>query len=358
MTVTRVAVCHAAPVFLDARATTDKTISLIRRAASNAAQLVVFPESHISAFPVWSALRPPTENHDLFARMARSSIYADGDEVRALREAARETGAVVSVGLSEKTHASVACLYNANLLIDASGRVAVHHRKLVPTFFEKLTWSPGDGAGLRVADTPIGRVGGLICGENTNPLARYSLMAQREQIHISSWPPLWPTRLTTTAKSSAPNYDNVLANRLRAAAHCFEAKAFGIMCSGYLDEASLETIVEGAGSPDLVRDELRGAPRGASMVLDPTGVPCPSFTVDESTGEQKPVEYLQNEEDILYADIELDRCVEGKQYHDVVGGYQRLDVFQLQVNRTRRDPVTFTEDSVSQDQTAFDKIEE
>ncbi|KAJ5193161.1 hypothetical protein N7449_004353 [Penicillium cf. viridicatum] len=190
MPLTRVAACHVAPYFLSARKTTDKAISYVQRAAKNSAKLIVFPETYIAAFPVWSALRPPTENHDLFQQMVKESVYADGEEVDALRDTARETKTVISIGISEKSRTSTACLYNSNLIIGITGEILVHHRKLMPTFFEKLTWSPGDGHGLRVADTPYGRIGGLICGENTNPLARYSLMAQSEQIHISSWPPI------------------------------------------------------------------------------------------------------------------------------------------------------------------------
>ncbi|KAJ5341349.1 hypothetical protein N7541_010473 [Penicillium brevicompactum] len=258
------------------------------------------------------------------------------------------------MGISEKAHASTACLYNSNLLINVDGEVVIHHRKLMPTFFEKLTWSPGDGHGLKVADTPYGRVGGLICGENTNPLARYALMAQREQIHISSWPSIWPTRVPKKVlesesefdpSSPAPrNYDNVLANRLRAAAHCFEAKAFGVMCSGFLNQEAIDAVVEGSTTPEILQRALQDSPRGVSMFLDPTGAPFPAFIVDEKTKIQQPVEFLQNDEDIIYADMNLEDCIEGKQYHDVVGGYQRLDVFQLQVNRSRRDPIIF-EDS-------------
>ena len=347
MAVTRVAACHLAPHFLSARKTVDKAISHIHRAARNGANLVVFPESYIAAFPLWSALRPPTENHDLFHRMVQESIHADGEEVHAIRDAARGLKTAISIGISEKSRASNACLYNSNLIIDHSGTVAVHHRKLMPTFFEKLTWSPGDGYGLRVADTPYGRIGGLICGENTNPLARYALMAQREQIHITSWPPIWPTRVPAPPSdqlSDGPrNYDNVLANRLRAAAHCFEAKCFGIMCSGVLDQNTVNAVVEGSSTPETARHALEHSPRGVSMFLDPTGAPLSAWTVNGETKAQETTEFLQNEEDILYADMDLDRCIEGKQYHDVVGGYQRLDVFQLQVNRSRQDPVIFTE---------------
>lgn len=347
MATTRVAACHAAPHFLSAQKTTEKAISLIHQASKNKANLIVFPETFIPAFPIWSALRPPTDNHNLFQRMVNQSIYANGEEIQAIRDTARETNTIVSIGISEKSHASVACLYNSNLIINSTADVLVHHRKLMPTFFEKLTWSPGDGYGLRVANTPCGRVGGLICGENTNPLARYSLMAQREQIHISSWPAVWPTRVPSSqqsdggASSAAQNYDNVLANRIRAAAHCFEAKAFGVMCSSVLDNEAIDIISAASRSSDTIRHSLENSSRGVSMFLDPTGSPLPSFTVDES-GEHRPMEFLQNKEDILYADMDLERCIEGKQYHDVVGGYQRLDVFQLQVNRDRKDPVVFT----------------
>lgn len=352
MSPSRVAACHSAPHFLSAKDTVDKAIQLIHQASKNSANLVVFPETFISAFPVWSALRPPTENHSLFERMTKQSIYADGEEVQQLRDAARDANVVVSIGISERSRSSTACLYNSNLIIGTDGDILVHHRKLMPTFFEKLIWSPGDGHGLRVADTPHGKIGNLICGENTNPLARYSLMAQGEQIHISSWPPVWPTRAQISladgnGQKGPANYDNIWANRVRAAAHCFEAKCFGVMCSGFLDSEMIEILVEGAGSPETVRQTLQSTSQGVTMFLDPSGAPLPSFTIDEETGAQKPVEFLQKEQGILYADMNLDRCIEGKQYHDVVGGYQRLDVFNLQVNRSRRDPVTFVDDDGS-----------
>ncbi|KAJ9623093.1 hypothetical protein H2203_006026 [Taxawa tesnikishii (nom. ined.)] len=359
----RAAACHASPIFLSSRDTTQKCISLIQRAASNGANLVVFPEAFIPAFPIWSSLRPPTENHDLFARMARESICADGEEIRAIRAAAKQTGTVVSVGISERVRYSSATLFNSNLLIDASGTVVVHHRKLMPTFFEKLTWSPGDGHGLRVAETPVGKIGNLICGENTNPLARYALMAQGEQVHISSWPAIWPTRVPKTqvagaggesvteaqggsSVSKGANYDNVSANRTRAAAHCFEAKCFGIMCAGHLDASAIDAVVSGSTHPKALKDALEKSPRGATMFLDPTGALLPGFTVD-ATPERKQTtkDLLQTEEDILYVDMNLEDCVEGKQYHDVVGGYQRFDVFDLKINRTRREPATFIDDA-------------
>ncbi|KAI1069203.1 hypothetical protein LB507_008686 [Fusarium sp. FIESC RH6] len=339
----RVAACHVSPIFLSAKETTAKAITLVKEAARNKANLVIFPETYIPAFPIWSALRPPTENHDLFKRMAQESILADGDEIHAIRSAAKEANVMVSMGFSEKTRFSSATLYNSNIFIGEMGDVLIHHRKLMPTFFEKLTWAPGDGHGLRVADTKFGKIGNLICGENTNPLARYSLMARGENIHLSTWPPIWPTRvppMDNAAGDNKTNYDNVTANRTRAAAHCFEAKSFGVLCSGFLGDDAIESI---AGGSEYLMRVLKQSQRGATQFLDPTGAPMKGFTVND-TGEEITEDFLQQEEGILYADLDIEDCIEGKQYHDVVGGYQRLDVFDLKVNRTRREPITFTED--------------
>ncbi|PVH87544.1 carbon-nitrogen hydrolase, partial [Cadophora sp. DSE1049] len=357
----RVAACHASAIFLSAKGTTEKAISLVHQAAKNKANLVVFPETFIPTFPVWSSIRPPTENHGLFLRMAQQSIYVDGPEMSAIQAAATKCNTIVSIGISEKVRYSSACLFNSNVVVGSDGEILVHHRKLMPTFFEKLTWSLGDGYGLRVAETAFGKIGNLICGENTNPLARYSLMAQGEQLHISTWPAIWPTRAPRKAtmqeinavkstssvsneegeKKTPANYDNIAANRTRAAAHCFEAKCFGVLCSGRLDQNAIDIISEGSSDTEHVRSILEQSPAAATMFLNPTGALLPGYTIDGSSGEKQTKEFLQKEEDILYADMDFADCVEGKQYHDVVGGYQRLDVFDLKVNRARRVPATF-----------------
>jgi aliphatic nitrilase len=318
----KVAAVHAAPVFLDRAATTAKAISIIREAAAAGAQLIAFPETYIPAFPVWAALWAPIENHDLFVLMAEQSVSIAGPEMTALRNEARALGVTVSMGISESSPVSVGLIWNSNILIGPDGSILNHHRKLVPTFYEKLIWAAGDGAGLRVADTPVGRVGNLICGENTNPLARYALMAQAEQIHISSWPPMWPTR----KPSSVGNFNNVAANRIRASAHSFEAKAFGIVTAGYMDKAMRDFLI--ARDPDVV-DVIDRTQRAASFFVDPTG---------EVLGDT-----LQDEEGIAYAEFDLRRCIEPKQFHDVVGYYNRFDVFDLTINRKRLVPATFVE---------------
>jgi nitrilase len=318
----KVASVHAAPIFLDRAATTAKAISIIREAAKAGAQLIAFPETYIPAFPVWAALWAPIDNHDLFVRMAEQSVAVSGPEVASLRKEARALGVTVSMGISESSPVSVGLIWNSNIIIGPDGAILNHHRKLVPTFYEKLIWAAGDGEGLRVVDTPVGRVGNLICGENTNPLARYSLMAQAEQIHISSWPPMWPTR----RPKGGGNFNNVAANKIRASAHSFEAKVFGIVTAGYMDKALRSFLVERDSS---VADVIDATPRAMSFFVDPTG---------ETLGDT-----LQAEEGIAYAAFDLRRCIEPKQFHDVVGYYNRFDVFDLTVNRKRLVPATFVD---------------
>ncbi|MER9856342.1 MULTISPECIES: carbon-nitrogen hydrolase family protein [unclassified Mesorhizobium] len=317
----KAAAAHVAPVYLDSSASADKACSVIAEAARNGASLVVFSESFLPGFPVWAALYPPIQSHEHFKRFSAGSVFADGPEIEKVRKAAADNGVFVSLGFSERNPASIAALWNSNILISDSGKILVHHRKLVATFFEKLVWDPGDGAGLTVADTRIGRVGALICGENTNPLARYSLMAQGEQVHISSYPPIWPTRLP----SERDKYDNRAANRIRASAHCFEAKCFGIIVAGHLDNDACKSI---AVDDPTIQAILDASPRASSFFLSPIGTPIGDEIIGEGIG---------------YAQIDLADCVEPKRFHDVVAGYNRFDVFDLAVNRTRRKPINFTE---------------
>ncbi|ANP90081.1 carbon-nitrogen hydrolase family protein [Rhizobium leguminosarum] len=315
----KAAAAHIAPVYLDPVASTQKACSVIAESARNGASLVVFSESFLPGFPVWAALYAPIQSHEHFKRFLNASVYVDGPEIERVRKAASDNGIFVSIGFSERNPASVAGLWNSNVLISDTGEILIHHRKLVATFFEKLVWDPGDGAGLVVADTGIGRIGGLICGENTNPLARYSLMAQAEQVHISTYPPIWPTRVPT----ESDNYDNRAANRIRASAHCFEAKCFGIVVAGRLDESARRSIAQDDPAIAAIMD---ASPHASSFFLGPTGAPMGDEMVDEGIG---------------YAHIDLDDCIEPKRFHDVVGGYNRFDIFDVTVNRTRRKPVRF-----------------
>jgi nitrilase len=315
----RVAAAHLAPVWLDANATVGKACDAIAEAARGGAQLVVFPESFIPGFPAWTALAAPILTHDWFRRFAAASIPVDGAEVMRMRNAARRHGLHVSVGFSEATTASVGCLWNSNLLVGPDGGILNHRRKLVPTYYEKLVWAPGDAEGLRVVDTALGRIGALICGENTNPLARYALMAEGEQLHLATFPPIWPTRLPGEAAA----YDIEEAIRIRCGAHSFEAKCFTLVASAHLDQAAAEAL--SAISADAAR-VIEATPRAVSMAIGPDG---------RQLGQSR------RDEGLLFVDMDLADCVEPKQFHDVVGYYNRFDVFRLEVDRTPRLPARF-----------------
>jgi aliphatic nitrilase len=328
----KVAVAHVAPVFLDTGATVAKACALIAEAARRGAKLIAFPETFVPAFPVWAALKAPIYNHALFKRLAASAVRVPGPEVAKISAAAKKAGIFVSIGVNEGTAASVGCIWNANLLIGDDGAILNHHRKIVPTFFEKMIWANGDGAGLRVVETSIGRIGALICGENTNPLARFTLMAEGEQVHVSSYPPVWPTR----DPQEGGNYDLASAIRVRAGAHAFEAKCFNIVAAGYMDKAMRDEL---AALDDDAGRILDLSPRGVSMVLGPDAAVVG--------------EVMSGAEGMLYADIDLNACVEPKQFHDVVGYYNRFDIFKLTVDRSRNRPVTFVaEDVAAADATA------
>jgi aliphatic nitrilase len=313
---------HVAPVFLDAQATVRKACGLMAEAARAGATLIAFPESFVPGFPIWASVQAPIHNHDFFKRLAAESIEVPGPQAQQLCEVAREHGIMVSIGISERSPVSVGCLWNSNLLIGADGTLLNHHRKLMPTFYEKLIWASGDGAGLRVVDTPAGKVGMLICGENTNPLARYALIAQGEQVHVSSYPPVWPTR-----PSNQPGrYDLAAAIRIRAGAHAFEGKVFNLVSSAFLDKSSLDAL-KGIGKE--ARETLEQSPQAVSMVIGPSGE-----VISDTLCEQ---------EGLLYQDIDVSQCVEPKQFHDVVGYYNRFDIFDLTVTRKRLSPIRFVD---------------
>ena len=319
----KAAACHAAAVFLDAAKGADKACALIGEAARQGASLVAFPESFIPGFPAWAGLQAPILSHDFFQAFASQALRLDGPEIAKIRMAARQHDVVVSLGFTEGTPASVGCLWNSNILIGSDGAIINHHRKLVPTFYEKLVWANGDGRGLRVVETEIGRLGMLICGENTNPLARYALMAEGEQVHMSSYPPIWPTRPANQKGA----YDLRRAIEIRAGNHAFEAKVFNVVASAAVDGSMRERL---AGLDRMALDTLEAAPRAVSMIIGPSGDVISDVLADD--------------EGIVYAEIDIARCVEPKQFHDVVGYYNRFDIFRLEVDRTPRDPAAFSAD--------------
>jgi nitrilase len=196
----RAAAVQAAPVFLDRDATIDKLDTLVQKAVDAGAELVVFGESFIPAFPVWNLIYAPMDQHGFFRRLFDNAVQVPGPQTRRLSEIAKRHRVFLSVGITEKGSISMGALWNANLLFDRNGTLLNRHRKLVPTWAEKLTWANGDAAYLRPEHTDLGRIGSLICGENTNTLARFALLAQGEQVTSPPIPPPGPF----TALGAAP----------------------------------------------------------------------------------------------------------------------------------------------------------
>jgi nitrilase/aliphatic nitrilase len=312
----RCAAVQAAPAFLDQAATLDLVARRTAEAAARGAEIVAFPEAFVPGFPTWALVLAPTDQHELTAALYRQAVEVPGPATEALAAIALEHSVVLSVGVTERSRRSVGTMWNANLLFDADGTLRNHRRKLVPTWAEKLVWSNGDGHDLQPVATRFGRIGALICGENTNPLARFAMIDRGEQIHIASYPPAWPTR-----RSSAPGgYDLTHAVTLRSSAHAFEGKVVTIVSSALLSAEELDAI---AAIDASAAEDLRAAAAPVSMVVGPTGNPV-----------EDP---LVGSDGIVVCSIDLADAVHLKQIHDVSGGYQRFDVFSFGVDDVRRD---------------------
>lgn len=309
------AAVQAAPVFLDTDATVDKACHLIAEAASNGAKLVAFPEVFIAGYPYWSWVMNPVEGSPWFEKLCRSAIEVPGPEIRKIAQAAARHKVNVVIGVNERHPQSIATLYNTLVTINDEGKIIGRHRKLVPTWAEKLTWANGDASSLRVHKTSIGPLGALACGENTNTLARFSLLAQGELVHVASY----------IALPVAPkDYDMAEAIRLRASAHCFEGKVFTVIACSTVSEE----IVEAMAKTHPQARELLARPNSAfSGVIGPDG---------RVVGEP-----LIDKEGIIYAEIDLNRCIQPRQMHDITGHYNRFDIFDLQVNRRAMNAATF-----------------
>lgn len=319
----RVAAVQAAPVFLDRDATLDKVESLVAEAAAGGAELVVFGESFVSGFPIWGSVLPPVDQHELHQRLVESSITVPGPHARRLGEIAARHGVVLSVGVNERAAHSLGQVFNANLVFDRTGALVNHRRKLVGTWHERLTWSHGDAHGLEPVELDGWFLGALICGENTNTLAKYTLLAQGERLHIATYPPAWPF----DQRTDAPEYDLAESIRLRSAAHSFEGKVFTVVAATVLDEEAVETVAQG---DERVEKLLRATPT-VSMVVGPRGeVVAGPPTTDEG---------------IVTATVDLNEEIVLKRAHDIVGTYNRFDIFDVRVDKRRRPAITTIEDA-------------
>ena len=297
-----VAACvQVEPAILDRAGTIDRVAERTAEAAAAGAALVVFPETFIPAYPssAWAkALAGWAEPgaKEAFALLHRESLEVPGPDADRLAAIAREHSVWLVVGVNEIDPERPGTLYNSLLYWSPDGELALHHRKLVPTNHERLVWGPGDGRGLRAIETPLGRIGGLICWENYMPLARFSLYESGIEIYIAS---------------TADDGDSWQATLEHIA---LESRAFVIAPSHFQRAASypkdfpLRRLLEG-------RDLLG---RGGSAILAPDG----SYLAGP----------LYDEEGILYAELDPDVLLQARQRFDPAGHYHRPDVLSLSVS--------------------------
>ena len=306
----KVAAVQATPVFLNREATVEKACDLIAQAGQEGARLIVFPEAFIPAYPDWVWAVPSGDEgmlNELYADLLANAVSIPGEATEQLCRAARLANAYVAMGISERNvEASGASLYNTMLYIDTQGHIMGRHRKLVPTGGERLVWAQGDGSTLQVFDTPLGKIGGLICWENYMPLARYTMYAWGTQLYVAAtWDrgQPWLSTIRHIAK---------------------EGRVYVIACCIAMRKDDIPDTYA-ALKQKYYAGEDEWINIGDSAIVDPEG----RFIAGPA----------RKQEEILYAEIDP-RMVQGPKWMlDVAGHYARPDVFQLTVNTDRHEMI-------------------
>jgi aliphatic nitrilase len=304
----KVAAVQAASVFLDREGSTEKACRLIREAGANGARVIGFPEGFIPAHPVWYHHHAATNavSNRLAIALFKNAVEIPGPEASALCDAARDAGAYVVIGVCEKVPNTIGTMFNSQLYIGPDGTLIRKHQKIMPTVGERLVHMGGYGDTFGAFATEFGPMSGLICGENSNPLAIFALIAEGTRIHVMSWPNHFPT-------SGDP-----LRNRVAIDSQAFAqmSKAFVISACGTVDERMIDMLKAGPEGETFLRNPDCC---GGSLIVDPL-----SRIIAGPMGA---------EEGILYAECDLDLGIQMKLRHDFAGHYNRPDIFQLHINR-------------------------
>ncbi|QOV89674.1 Nit6803 family nitrilase [Humisphaera borealis] len=293
----RAAAVQIAPVLHSREGTMEKVLSAISDAADEGAEIVVFPETFVPYYPYFSFVLPPVLMGGEHMKLYEEAVTIPSPAVDAVASAAREHEIVVVLGVNERDHGS---LYNAQLVFDADGTIALRRRKITPTYHERMVWGQGDGSGLKVVQTAVGRVGALACWEHYNPLARYALMAQHEEIHVSQFP--------------GSMVGQIFADQMEVTIrhHALESGCFVINATGWLTDEQIVSI-----TPDA---KLQKALRGGccTAIISPEGSHlCPKLTEGEG---------------IAIADLDFSLITKRKRMMDSVGHYARPELLSLVAN--------------------------
>ena len=309
----KIALAQMAPVWLDRKATLGKIVDQVEKAASGGANLAVFGEALLPGYPFWPELTDGAKfendvQKDLFAHYAENSVDISRGDLGPLTEKAAELGIAIYVGTIE--HAAERggfSLYATLVYISPDGNIGSSHRKLMPTYEERLVWSPGDGHGLRVH--PLGEftVGGLNCWENWMPLPRAALYGQGENLHIAVWP------------GSRRNTQDITRFIAR------ESRSYVVSVSGIMHR---DWIPDAVPHADLIRASAGGwLADGGSCVAGPDG----NWLLEPQT----------EEEGLFLVDVSIDAVARERHNFDPAGHYSRPDVTRLKVNRKRQKTVSF-----------------
>jgi len=308
----KAAVVQAAPVLFNREATVEKTCQLTAEAAAQGANLILFPEAFIPAYPRGLTFGTVVGSRNPLGRMTWQTYWANsvdvpGPATEALGAAARQANAYLCVGVIERdTQTSRGTLYCTVLYFDPAGRLIGKHRKLKPTASERLIWGEGDGSTLTVVDTAYGKMGGLICWENYMPLARMALYGKGVEIYLA------PTA------DSRDTWQSTIRHI------ACEGRCFVLGCNQFVTKAmypaDLAGVEELATQPEIMC-------RGGSAIISPLGEVLAGPLFDQ--------------EGILYADLDMAEVARSKFDFDVTGHYARPDVFQLNINEKPLPPVTF-----------------
>jgi nitrilase len=311
-----VAAVQAAPIFLDRDATVEKGVALIEEAGAHGAKVIAFPETWIPGYPAWifgAADWDEPLSKRVFARLQRNAVTVPSAATEALCRAARRAGAYVVMGINERDGTySRGTIFNSQLTISSDGEIVGVHRKIMPTHAERIIWGYGDGSTLHVHETPFGRIGSLICWEHWMPLARFAMHAKAEQVHIAAWP-------------EVPDIHHLASRH-----YAFEGRCYVICVGSYMTTEHLPEDFELPAAMGAAGDFGGSASEilpGGSGIIGPDG----AWIAGPVSGR----------EEIVYGEVDLGRIAEEHQALDVVGHYNRPDIFQLTVDERPRYPVSW-----------------
>jgi nitrilase len=299
-----VAAVHAAPILLDRAATLARACDWIAEAGRLGVRLLVFPEVFVPGFPYWINLYPPAEQHAIQFEYIEESISVDSDELASIRKAAAAACVVVVLGVSERLGNTI---YNSQVFIGDDGALLGVHRKIQLTYAERYLWGQGDGSTLGAIDTPIGKIGGLICYEHMMNLARQALIDDGMQIHCASW----PTFASTRGRGEA--YDRLVDTLMRS--HAITGQCFVVMAQPPVTQEMI-----GAFESRLGPQQMLAPGGGMSAVYNPQG--------------EMLTEHRGPEERLVVADIDLSAVLRAKVLVDSAGHYARPEILSLRRDRT------------------------